>query len=79
MVSDTAELRSCPWFGDSRSGDRWCSPALPSASGACGLGCPPAAALSESTSPCRLSCETKRDNVFEITALASTVNAVDMN
>lgn len=63
VVSDTAELRSCPWFGGSRSADWWCSRAPPSASGACGSGCPPAAALSESTSPCRLGYETKRENV----------------
>ncbi len=55
MVSCTAGPLSCPEFGGSRSGEPWCSLALPSASAACGLDFPLAAAPAESTSPCRLS------------------------
>lgn len=58
IVSDTAGPLSYPEFGGSHTGGLWCSLDLPSASAACGSGCPPAPAPSESTSPCRLSCRT---------------------
>lgn len=61
MVSGTARPLCCPEFGGSQTGDLWCSLSLPSASAACGSGCPPAPAPSESTSPCRLSWRTMQD------------------
>lgn len=58
MVSGTVGPQCCPAFGGSQSGDPWCSLALPSASAACGSGCPRAAAPSGSTPPSHLSCGT---------------------
>ena len=56
MVSGIARPPSCQESGGSPSAAPWCSPALPSASAACGWGCPPAPTPSESTSPCRQGC-----------------------
>lgn len=60
-VWGTPEPRSYPEPAGGRWGALWCSLALPSASAACGWGCPRAAAPSGSTPPTHRRCGGKVD------------------